>query len=83
MKQIDIGSSSRDGMDNDDDDSWCRIYLAPSTIPGAGLGSFAGRSFVRGDQVTTGDAVVPIADMAYHNHGGHDHVDTFLWGTYW
>lgn len=59
----------------------CRVYLAPSTIPGAGLGTFAGRSFRKGDEVTPGDVVVPIRDIAFHN-GGDDHENTFLWGKY-
>lgn len=67
----------------DDDDllATCGVYFAPSTIPGAGMGTFAGRSFRAGDEVTPGDAVVPLRDMAWH-HGGNDHTDTFLWGTY-
>lgn len=57
-------------------DDVCGIWLAPSTIPGAGLGMFAGRNFSVGEELLT-DLVVPISDIALHNHG----VDygPFLW----
>jgi hypothetical protein len=59
----------------------CRIYMAPSTIPGAGYGLFAGVSYEKGDLVTPGDGVVPIYDLVFHN-GNEDHVTTFLWDEY-
>lgn len=61
----------------------CRTYLAPSTIPGAGLGMFAGYNFKRGETVTTGDAIIPIRDLAWHNNKGDDGFsNTYLWGTF-
>ena len=45
----------------------CEIWLAPSTIPGAGLGIFTGRSFSAGQLVTPGDVSVPLIDMEVHN----------------
>lgn len=59
----------------------CRVYMAPSTIPGAGYGLFAGVTFRSGDLVTPGDGVVPIHNPVFHN-GGEEHVDTFLWDEY-
>ena len=58
----------------------CGIYLAPSTIPGAGLGLFAGADFEEGAEVTPGDAMIPLRDMRWHNsvHG----TDQFLWDEY-
>jgi hypothetical protein len=79
------GSLPRQVMYSDDganeDDDTCGVYLAPSTIPGAGLGTFAGKNFKVGDEVTPGDAVVPLRDIAWNN-GGDDHTNTFLWGTW-
>lgn len=76
-RQVHTQPEHSNGQQEDDDA--CRVYLAPSTIPGAGLGTFAGKNFQKGDEVTPGDAVVPLRDINWHN-GGEDHVNTFLWG---
>lgn len=48
----------------------CGMYLAESTIPGAGLGMFAGnREYKEEDIVTEGDLMVPIFELDWHN--GH------------
>lgn len=60
-------------------DTSCRVYIAPSSIPGAGMGIFAGESFKYGDEVTTADAVVPLVDLAWNNDIS-SFVDTNLWG---
>jgi hypothetical protein len=57
----------------------CKVYVAPSTIPGAGLGVFAGEDFEEGDIVTTADNVVPIVDLAWNN-GVASFSNDFLWG---
>ena len=60
----------------------CGMYLAPSTIPGAGMGVFAGhRDIRRGDYLLTddGDLVVPVYEMT--NHVGHSKYN-FLWEEY-
>jgi hypothetical protein len=61
--------------------SQCGIYLAPSTIPGAGLGMFAGNARNKGDMVTAGDLVIPIVEKAWHN-GDLDQDLPFLWDEY-
>jgi hypothetical protein len=52
----------------------CGIWLAPSTIPGAGLGMYAGRDFEEGESLqqnhlgeAVGDPVIPIVDHGSHN----------------
>ena len=46
----------------------CGVYLAPSTIPGAGMGMFAGnKQYEKGDIVTEGDIVVPVFELDWHN----------------
>lgn len=51
--------------------SKCGMYLAPSTIPGAGLGMFAGdKAYEPGDLVTMGDTVIPISEYDWNNRGG-------------
>jgi hypothetical protein len=58
----------------------CGVYLAPSTIPGAGLGMYAGNNaYEKGDMVTLGDVVVPVFEMDWHM--GHESYD-FLWEEY-
>jgi hypothetical protein len=42
------------------------LYLAPSTIPGAGLGLFAGNQKHTGDFVGPGDVAIPLISINYH-----------------
>jgi hypothetical protein len=57
--------------------SQCGLFLAPSSIPGAGLGIFAGdRRFAQGETVGMGDLVIPIVD-----HGDWE-GGFFLWDEY-
>ena len=56
----------------------CGVYLAPSTIPGAGLGMFAGKDYREGETVMEGDLVIPLIEMKWHN----PESDWFLWNDY-
>lgn len=61
------------------------MYLAPSTIPGAGLGIYAGVDFGLEEVVMPGDIVVPIDEMPFHSGSTNweDGVsDFFLWSDY-
>ena len=59
----------------------CGIWLAPSTLPGAGLGMFAGRAFKKGEFMQqTGDVVIPIVDINMHQRGRGKFP--FLWDEY-
>jgi hypothetical protein len=61
--------------------SECYTYLAPSTIPGAGLGIFAGsKSYQVDEQVTFGDLVIPIYDLDWHQKRWSRRK--FLWDEY-
>lgn len=63
--------------DDDDDDDVCGLWLAMSSIPGAGLGMYAGRNFTRGEElIPTGDLVVPVVDIPEGKKW------TFLWDEY-
>jgi hypothetical protein len=62
----------------------CGLYLAPSTIPGAGLGMYAGSTeYKEGSLVSDSDIMVPTWDLDYHN--GNDkyyHLwDEYTWST--
>lgn len=46
----------------------CDLFLAPSTIPGAGLGVFVGSTKQEGDIVGLGDVAIPLIDLLFH-HG--------------
>ena len=62
--------------------SECNLYLVQSTIPGAGLGVFAGsQDYNPGDDVSYSDIVIPIEDIIYHN-GGMFKPYEFLWDEY-
>jgi hypothetical protein len=58
----------------------CGIWIALSTIPGAGLGIFAGKKFRRNEALTLGgDQTIPIVDFTYHQEGLEE---SFLWDDY-
>ena len=51
----------------------CGIYLAMSTLPGTGIGMFAGRDFVATERLMmAGDLVIPTIDRS----------DAWLWDSY-
>lgn len=57
----------------------CSVYLAPSTIPGSGLGMFSGKYFYENDLVTKGDIVIPLSELDWHL--GFKDI-SFLWEEY-
>ncbi len=47
----------------DPEESRCQVYVAPSSLPNAGLGIFAGRKFRKGDMILGADGPsIPIVD---------------------
>lgn len=61
----------------------CGIWLAPSTIIGAGLGMFAGRDFDAQEELLhTGDSMVPIYDYRKNMEAQSKMDQTFLWDEY-
>lgn len=49
---------------NDNDEFVCRLYLAESTIPHAGLGVFSGIPYAEKDTLPlTGDIIIPLAHL--------------------
>ncbi|KAL3781515.1 hypothetical protein ACHAW5_000731 [Stephanodiscus triporus] len=59
----------------------CRLFLAESTIPNAGLGIFTGIDLRDGDAIAEPDIIVPLHDAHYHaTRGGID--DDLLWFNY-
>jgi hypothetical protein len=67
----------------DEDD--CGVWFAPSTIPGAGFGIFAGQNYNAGSVILQGELSVPIHDLAWNNGYG-DNAEgkppNHLWDAY-
>jgi hypothetical protein len=60
--------SSRTDPFSEGETEICQLFLAPSTIPGAGLGTFTGRPLKQGEELLgTGDVAYPIYDFEYHH----------------
>mmetsp|Transcript_9726 Transcript_9726/g.20143 ORF Transcript_9726/g.20143 Transcript_9726/m.20143 type:complete len:615 (-) Transcript_9726:1845-3689(-) len=64
------------------DENECGVYFAPSTIPGAGFGMFAGIDYKEGEAITPGDLVVPYSDFAFHNGVDSNRDLPFIWNEY-
>lgn len=64
------------GYDQNDE---CTVWLAPSTIPGAGIGMFAGKNF-QTKEVLLEDSVIALTDLLLHNDGYP--YGSFLWDEY-
>ena len=72
------------GAEEDAGDAVCRVWLAPSTIPGAGLGLFAGTAFGEWEPIGTPDIVIPVVDYYHHNPGEqHDFIFDFYGWNVW
>lgn len=50
------------------DKNECTLYMAESTIPGAGLGVFTGVDRQQDELVWPGDVMYPVVDLDYHLH---------------
>ena len=62
---------------NDNDEDTCGLYLAESTIPGAGLGVFTSKPRQKGDHIGYGDVCIPIKDLEWQYSGGNEFVNPF------
>jgi hypothetical protein len=62
----------------------CGLWLAPSTIPGAGLGMFAGKEYDENDPIGPPDLVIPVVDYHAHNPENEDEIifDYYGWNTF-
>jgi hypothetical protein len=53
----------------------CELYIAPSTIPNAGLGVFSGVAKSKGETIGNGDVAIPLIDLYWHNGQWYDPDD--------
>jgi hypothetical protein len=62
------------------DNSECELFLALSTLPGAGLGIFTAVDRKPGDAVGSGDVCLPQIDLQYHNRKpAFDSMQDYYW----
>ena len=47
----------------------CRLFMAPSTIPNAGIGVFTAVDLQEGESVGYPDLAIPVTDLDWHNGG--------------
>jgi len=62
---VSAGSATRSALTKQEQPE-CGLFLAPSTIPGAGLGVFTGEAKRVGDPVGQGDVCIPFLDMYWY-----------------
>mmetsp|Transcript_41202 Transcript_41202/g.99257 ORF Transcript_41202/g.99257 Transcript_41202/m.99257 type:complete len:625 (-) Transcript_41202:93-1967(-) len=89
-------SSSSEGSCSDDSESGtcttnenieCGVWVGLSTLPGTGIGMFAGQDFRKGDPLLDyGDHIIPIVDInsKFQNPKGERSTEevSFLWTEY-
>jgi len=69
----------------DADPNKCKIYLAKSTIPNAGLGVFTAVDIEMNEFIGYGDPAIPIVDIDFHNDASavkedyHWLLDDYTW----
>jgi hypothetical protein len=62
----------------------CGIYLAPSSIPGSGLGMYAGdRVYEKNELVTLGDVTIPIIEYKWNTQKMGLKNESFIWDEYY
>lgn len=71
-----IQNAEAQPLDSEPEES-CTVYLAPSTIPGAGLGIFTSIDRANGTVIGTSDVTIPIIDLFWHHTEEED--DLFFW----
>ena len=84
--------TNTNGNDEEEEEFVCNVYVAPSTIPGTGLGMYAGRKGYKQGEVITktmGDHIVTIpdfkeqqSDTGLYDQGSDDQTKYFLWDQY-
>lgn len=65
---MEVENEKRDETIMAPQDLECHLYLAPSTIEGAGLGIFSAVDKEPGDTVGNGDVCIPVAELYWHNY---------------
>lgn len=75
-----MAAASEEAMPQRRQNEDCGLYLAPSTIPGAGFGMFAGsRKFRKGERMAPPDLMLSAYDLDWNSE---DDRFIFLWDEY-
>ena len=64
---------------HDETEDICTLFMAPSTIPGAGLGIFTGINRNVGDIVGQGDVIIPVSDLEFHFSANENYDPQFYY----
>ncbi|KAL3941809.1 MAG: hypothetical protein SGBAC_003889 [Bacillariaceae sp.] len=83
----DTCSDSKDGRCSNNEGDECGVWVGLSTLPGTGIGMFAGHDFRKGEPLLDyGDHIVPIVDInsKFQNPKGERDTEdvSFLWTEY-
>ncbi|CAB9497784.1 Guanylate cyclase [Seminavis robusta] len=62
-----VQSAQTPSKNLDKEDGQCSLYLAPSTIPGAGLGMFSSVHRAVGEPMGTGEVIVPLVELHFYS----------------
>lgn len=70
LEEMEVEGESEEKQRNEvvSQDIECHLYLATSTIEGAGLGIFSAVDKEPGDTVGHGDVCIPVAELYWHNY---------------
>lgn len=81
-----ITDENKSNEEEEEEGPDCGLYLAPSSIPGAGLGMYAGRSAISKNHPVVprggGDVIIPLIEMEWHTSYGTTEERHFLWDEY-
>jgi hypothetical protein len=73
-----FNQSARKSDENEDSGSVpppsaCKLYVAPSTLPNAGMGIFTSVKLKKEEVIDNGDVIIPLIDLEYYQ----EYEDTF------
>jgi hypothetical protein len=82
----DLGGDDRESCKIENSNEQCGLYLAESTIPGAGAGIYAGKHIAEEETIDSGDLVILFEVKRSHNK--FLLLDSYVWapegmGNYW
>jgi hypothetical protein len=68
-------------IDKDDPPQQCQLYLAPSSIPNAGIGVYTSVPFQTGDRIGENELLIPIVHFPQDDDDGWL-IDDVRWGVW-
>eukprot|EP00978_Attheya_sp_CCMP212_P035034 scaffold150354_cov55-Attheya_sp.AAC.1 len=74
----DLGGDDRESCKIENSKDQCGLYLAESTIPGAGVGIYAGKHIAVAETIDSGDIGILVEDV----HSNNILLKSYVWNTY-